>query len=152
MTRIIPTSLALVLAAVLFTAPLGAQAARIVNITGTDTLQFSLKTITAKPGERLTLVLRTMSIQPAAQMAHNFVLLKPGSNIDQFVMQAGMAKATGYMPAKLKSQVLVATDMAAAGETVRVTFTAPAKAGSYTYFCSYPAHYNGGMKGTLVVK
>lgn len=152
MTRIVPSSLVLVLTAVLFAPPLGAQAPRTINLTSSDTLQYSLTTISAKPGERLTVVLRTMSMQPAAQMAHNFIILKPGANVDQFVMMAGMAKDQGFMPVKLKGQVLVSTEMAAANETVRATFTAPAKAGSYTYFCSFPAHFNGGMKGTLIVK
>ena len=152
MTRTAASSLALVLTAALLAPPLGAQAGRTVNLTGSDTLQYSLTTITAKPGERLTVVLRTISMQPAAQMAHNFVILKPGANVDQFVMLAGMAKDQGFMPVKLKGQVLVSTDLAAANETMRATFTAPTKPGSYIYFCSFPAHFNGGMKGTLIVK
>jgi azurin len=151
MKRLISLTFALVLT-VAWSGAVHAQAARTINLTGSDTLQFSLKTITAKPGERLTVVLRTMSMQPASQMAHNFIILKPGANVDKFVMAAGMAKDQGYMPKALLSQVLVATDMAAANETVKATFTAPTKPGTYTYFCSYPAHFNGGMKGTLIVK
>ena len=152
MTRLLPTSLVLILTALFVAPPVGAQTGRTINLTGSDTLQYSLPTITAKPGERLTVVLRTMSMQPAAQMAHNFVILKPGASLDQFVMMAGMAKDQGFMPVKLKGQVLVSTEMAAANETVRATFTVPAKPGSYPFFCSFPAHFNGGMKGTLIVK
>lgn len=150
--RLIPA--ALVLAAV-FAGPaptVNAQAGRTINLTGNDSLQYSLTTITAKPGEKLTIVLRTMSMQPAAQMAHNFVILKPGANIDQFAMMAGMARDHGYIPPQFKAQILVSTDMVAANEVSKATFTAPTKPGTYTYFCTYPAHFNGGMKGTLIVK
>lgn len=129
-----------------------AQAPRAVNLTGNDSLQYSLTTITAKPGEKITVALRTMSMQPASQMAHNFVILKPGSNVDQFTMMAGMARDHGYIPPQLKAQILVSTAMVGANEVAKATFTAPTKPGTYTYFCTYPAHFSGGMKGTLIVK
>lgn len=142
----------LTLTTILATVVVAAQGPRTVNLTGNDSLQYSLTTITAKPGEKITVALRTMSMQPAAQMAHNFVILKPGSNVDQFTMMAGMARDHGYIPPQLKSQVLVSTAMVAANEVAKATFTAPTKPGTYTYFCTYPAHYSGGMKGTLIVK
>jgi uncharacterized cupredoxin-like copper-binding protein len=40
--------------------------------------------------------------------------------------------------------------MLAPGGKATITFTAPA-AGTYTFLCTYPAHYAGGMKGTLTV-
>jgi azurin len=142
----------LTLTTVLATAVVSAQPPRVVNLTGNDSLQYSLTTVRAKPGEKITVVLRTMSMQPAAQMAHNFVILKPGANVDQFTMMAGMARDQGFIPPKLKDQILVATPMAAANEVAKATFIAPTKPGTYVYFCTYPAHYSGGMKGTLIVK
>ncbi|MBK9240253.1 MAG: hypothetical protein IPL75_08260 [Acidobacteria bacterium] len=129
-----------------------AQVPRVINLTGNDSLHYSPTTITATPGETITVVLRTISMQPAAQMAHNFVILKPGANVDQFTMLAGMARDHDFIPPKLKDQILVATPMAAANEVAKATFTAPTTPGTYVYFCTYPAHYSGGMKGTLVVK
>lgn len=133
-------------------ASVSAQGPRTVRLTGNDSLQYSLTTISAKPGEKLTVELRTISMQPAAQMAHNFVILKPGANVDQFVMMAGLARDHAYIPPQMKSQILVSTTMAAANEVAKATFTAPVKPGTYTYFCTYPAHFNGGMKGILIVK
>ncbi len=152
MTRLIPFTLVLALTVAGATTQVAAQAGRTVQITGNDSLQYSLTTITAKPGERLTVVLRTMSMQPAAQMAHNFVILKPGANVDQFAMMAGMARDHGYIPPQFKDQILIASDMVAANEMAKATFTAPTKPGTYVYFCTYPAHFSGGMKGTLIVK
>jgi plastocyanin len=69
-----------------------------------------------------------------------------------FITQATIARAGGYIPPAFKAKILAATPLAGAGETVEVTFTAPATPGSYPYVCTFPAHYAGGMKGTLVVK
>jgi azurin len=91
-------------------------------------------------------------MQPKTQLAHNFVLLKPAADVNAFINAASRAKEQDYVPATFKPQVIVATGMAGAGETVRATFKAPAKAGTYPYVCSYPGHFGGGMKGTLVVK
>ena len=134
-------------------APLAANGSgRTVRLVGNDALTYSLPTITAKPGELLTVVLRTMSVQPAHQLAHNFVLLKPTAKVDAFIMAAAMARSENYLPAAQKAQVIVATDMAPAGATVTATFKAPTQPGRYPYVCTYPGHYSGGMKGTLVVQ
>jgi azurin len=47
--------------------------------------------------------------------------------------------------------VIAHTGLVGPGETVEVTFKAPA-AGTYTFLCSFPGHFAAGMKGTLVVK
>ena len=148
------TTLTLTLAlGLLAMAPLtAADPPRTIRMMGTDALKFSLPTITAKPGEMLTIVLRTMSVQPAHQLAHNFVLLKPTAKVDAYIMAAAMARQENYFPASQKVNVITATTMAAAGETAQVTFQAPEQAGSYPYVCTFPGHYNGGMKGTLIVK
>ena len=142
-------SLALGVAALV---PLSANGSgRTIRLVGNDALTYSLPTITAKPAELLTVVLRTMSVQPAHQLAHNFVLLKPTAKVDGYIMAAAMARAENYLPAAQKAQVIVSTSMAAAGETATATFKAPAQPGRYPYVCTYPGHYNGGMKGTLIV-
>jgi uncharacterized cupredoxin-like copper-binding protein len=52
----------------------------------------------------------------------------------------------------MKAKVLAMTAMAGPGETVQVTFKAPAKPGKYEFICSFPGHFLAGMKGVLVVK
>ncbi len=44
------------------------------------------------------------------------------------------------------------TDLAANGETVEVTFFAPAEPGDYTFYCSVGDHRERGMEGTLTVE
>lgn len=129
-----------------------AQAPRVIAITGTDSLAFSMPKITAKPGESLRIVLATKSMQPKKTMAHNFVLLAPGTDPSSFTMAAAMARSTGYIPAALKGKILVATQLAGGGETVSADFKAPTKPGTYVYICSFPGHMSGGMRGVLTVR
>lgn len=146
--------LSLVLAAVVAssTAFLQAQAPRVVEIEGNDMMKFSVTNITARPGEQLTVRLRVVGKMPKMAMAHNFVLLTANADAAAFANAAAMAGATAYIPAARKGDVLANTAMAGAGETVEVTFKAPATAGTYTFLCSFPGHFAAGMRGTLVVK
>lgn len=128
-----------------------AGAARTVELVGTDTLKFQPATIRAKPGETLRVVLKVTGMMPKAAMAHNFVLLTLKADANAFAQAAARARTTEYIPAANKADILASTGLAGAGETVEVTFTVPKEAGSYTFICSFPAHFQGGMKGQLVV-
>lgn len=129
-----------------------AGAARTIEIQGLDTLKFQPAAITAKPGETIRVVLSVKSMMPKAAMAHNFVLLAPKADVNAFVAAAARARTTNYIPAANKADILASTGLAGGGETVEVTFTAPKTAGVYTFICTFPAHFQGGMKGTLTVK
>lgn len=131
---------------------LPAAAPRVIKITGTDNMQYDVKTIEAKPGEKLKVVLTAISTMSKEQMAHNFVLLAKGTNADMFVMEASMAKDKGYIPDSGKKSILAMTGLAGKGETVEVTFDAPKEPGEYLYLCTFPGHYLAGMKGKLIVK
>jgi azurin len=131
-------------------APKGA--ARVVKLTADDTMKFDVTTIEAKPGEALEVQLTSKGTAPKEAMAHNFVLLNKGTDPNAFAMDAGMARDTGYIPAKYKANVIASTALVGPGETVKVTFAAPKVPGSYTYMCSFAGHFLTGMKGTLIVK
>jgi azurin len=127
-------------------------AARTVEIIGTDDMKYSVTTITAKPGEQLRIRLTTKGAMPKIAMAHNFVLLKLGTNQVKFLQAGATARATDFIAPEVKDQVIAATGLAGAGETVEVTFTVPKVAGSYPYVCTFPGHFQAGMRGTLEVK
>jgi azurin len=129
-----------------------AKGGRTVNMTGGDDMKFNLTTIEAKPGETIRVVLKNIGTVPKIAMAHNFVLLTLTADVNEYAKAAMMAQATEYLPPAEKAKVLASTKMAGPGETVEVSFKAPAKAGSYPYLCTFPGHYAAGMKGTLVVK
>lgn len=128
-----------------------AGAPRVITLTGNDAMKFVPSQITAKPGENLRIVLKTVSTMPKAAMAHNFVMLKPGSDYTAFANASAMARPT-YIAPKLKDQVLAATGLAGGGETVTVDFVAPTKPGKYMFICTFPGHFSGGMTGWLIVK
>jgi azurin len=134
------------------TAPTAAAAkggARTVELTGGDDMKYNTTTITAKPGETLHVVLKSVGTIPKIAMAHNFVVLAAAADVNEFIKSSMNAQATDY---DKKAQVLASTKLAGPGETVEVTFKVPAKPGSYPYMCTFPGHYAAGMKGTLVVK
>lgn len=126
---------------------------RVVAIAGNDSMQYSVKKIDAKPGEKIKIVLSASGSMPKAEMAHNWVLLAKGTDATQFAMAAAMARDTGYVPAAKKSAILAMTPgLIGAGEKSEVVFDAPKEPGEYNYICTFPGHFIGGMKGVLVVK
>ncbi|PYR89594.1 MAG: azurin [Acidobacteria bacterium] len=137
-------------------APTGAartsKAVRTIELTGGDTMKYDLASIRARPGERLHVVLKSIGTAPKIVMAHNFVLLKAGVKPEEFVTAAMNARATDFIPSDMQDKVIAAKGLVGPGESIDVTFSAPAKPGTYTYLCSFPGHYMVGMKGELIVK
>ena len=129
-----------------------AKGVRTVEIVGTEDMKFSMASIAAKPGEQLRIRLVAKGAMPKIAMAHNFVLLVKGAKVVDFVTAAMNARATDFIPAEKKADIVAHTALAGAGETVEVTFKVPAAAGEYPFLCSFPGHYQAGMKGSLVVK
>jgi azurin len=129
---------------------------RVVTITVTDPvgekMEYSLKQIVAKPGERITLRLLSLAQTPKIVMAHNWVLLKSTTNVKAFVDASANARATDFIPPAMKSEILADVGLVGPGERLEVTFTAPKVAGTYPYVCSFAGHYAAGMNGTLIVK
>ena len=126
--------------------------ARTIEIEGLQTLKFSVDQISAKAGEKLTVKLTNKTSLPAEAMSHNFVLLKKDADPVVFDNAAATAKDSGYMPKDMMDKVIAHTELVAGGETKSVTFTVPNEPGTYTYICTFPGHYAGGMKGTLTVE
>ena len=125
---------------------------RTVDIVGTDEMKYSLTTITAKPGEQLRVRLAVKGVIPKIAMAHNFVLLKLGTNIEKLLADGAPHRATDFISPAMMSSVIAKTALAGPGETVQVTFTVPTKPGRYPFLCTFAGHYQAGMKGFLIVK
>lgn len=115
-------------------------------------MKFDVTEINAVPGEKIRIVLTTVSNLPKTAMAHNVVVLQDNTDVEAFANASAMARDNGYIAPDMEDQIIAATELAGGGETVEVTFTVPEDPGSYTYICSFPGHYLGGMKGTLNVK
>ena len=128
------------------------DAPRTVDIAGSDEMKYSVTTITAKPGEQIRVRLTVKGVIPKVAMAHNFVLLKIGTNIDKLLADGAPHRATDFISPAMMSSVIAKTAMAGPGEMVQVTFTVPTKPGRYPYLCTFAGHYQAGMKGVLIVK
>ena len=126
--------------------------ARTIEIVGTDDMKYNVTTISAKRGEQLRIRLISKGTMPKIAMAHNVVVLKLGTSPVKFITAGVQARETDYIAPETKAQVLAATPLAGAGETVEVTFKAPAAAGKYPFVCTFPGHFQAGMVGALVVK
>ncbi|HET7697535.1 MAG TPA: plastocyanin/azurin family copper-binding protein [Vicinamibacterales bacterium] len=125
---------------------------RTLDLVATDDMKYSVPTLTARPGEQIRIRLTVKSALPKLAMAHNVVVLKIGTDVAKLVAEGAPHRATDFIPPAMTSSVIARTALAGAGEVVQVVFTAPAKPGRYPFICSFPGHYQSGMKGTLVVK
>lgn len=126
-------------------------AARPVEIVVGDNMKFSPAAFTAKPGERISVVLKDVGQMPKAVMGHNFVLMAKGADPKAYADKAAPLRDTDFIVPTLKHQVLAFTKLVGPGETGEVTFTAPKEPGTYTFICSFPGHFAMGMIGTLTV-
>jgi azurin len=133
-------------------APAAPSGPREIDIGAADNMKYSLATIEAKPGEDLKVVLNNTGTFPKEVMAHNWVLLKAGSDAAGFDAAAINEKANGYIPARLQDEIVARIDLVGPHQTGEVEFTAPTAPGDYPFLCTFPAHFQVGMHGILTVK
>jgi len=123
-----------------------------VTISGNDTMQFDLKTIEAKAGEKIELTFKNVGKIPKIAMGHNLVVLKKGISAIAFgqkAMGAG-ANATNALPDSVKGDTIAATKLLGPAESETITFSV-AEAGDYEYVCTFPGHF-AMMRGVLKIK
>ena len=125
---------------------------RAIEITGNDTMKFSVTEIVAKPGEKLSVTLVNVGTTPKFSMGHNWVLLGDMADIQPFLLAAAEAVTTEYVPAGQKARILASTKLLGPTDRDTVTFTAPTTPGRYQFICSFPGHYQVGMRGVLIVQ
>lgn len=113
-----------------------APVSNVIEITANDSMKFSTIELHVKAGEKVTLTLRNIGTAPKAGMAHNWILLKDNTDLNAFVKEAGAAP--DYLPVG-NPNVLAHTKLLGPGESDTIEFTVPA--GSYTFICSFPTHF-----------
>jgi azurin len=111
--------------------------------------KFSKAALEAPAGSKITLKFNNKT-DAAAAVGHNWVLAKKGK--EETVVNNGTAAgdANGWQKPS-DPDIIAHTKLIKGGESDSVTFDAP-PAGTYAYFCTFPGHYAGGMKGDLVIK
>jgi len=114
-----------------------------------DQLSYSTKLIEVKAGTTVELTLVHGGKLQKAVMGHNFVLLKPGTDMGAFATAAMAANGSDYIPAAMKDKIIAHTKLIGGGESDTISFPAPAP-GEYQYLCTFPGHY-AAMNGKFVV-
>ncbi len=122
-----------------------------VVISGGDQMKYDVTSIDVAAGQKVTVTLTNAGKLPKAAMAHNFVLLKAGTDINAFAGAAISHPDEGYIPPEMRDKIIAQTKLLGPGESETITFTAPA-AGVYDYICTFPGHAITGMRGVLKVK
>lgn len=123
------------------------EAAEITITPVGDEMKYAQTEFTVHPGQTVTLTFTNTATSPAMQ--HNVAILKSTDDIQTVGAAGASAADTDYIAPRTASRVIAHTPMSAPGETVEVTFTAPA-AGDYPYICTFPGHFTM-MKGTMHV-
>jgi azurin len=117
-----------------------------VELTANDQLKYDKIELHVKANEPVKLILKNAGTMPKESMAHNFVLLKDGTDLAGFAAQA--VSAPEHIPAN-DPAIITHTKLLGPGESDTIEFTVPA--GSYTYICSFPGHYMT-MTGVLIAE
>ena len=120
-----------------------------IVIESSDQMRFNLSEIIVKQGQIVVLTLKHVGKLPKAAMGHNWVLLRPDTDLASFAMSAMKAKDNEYVPLEAP-EVIVNTILLGGGEKTTIEFEAPAP-GIYSFICSFPGHY-ALMQGTFIVE
>lgn len=84
----------------------------------------------------------------ASGLQHNWVLVNGDETVAAQVDEEAQS-APNYVPQG--PQVLAASQLLNSGAQAKVAIPA-LQPGSYTYICTFPGHFQAGMKGALTVK
>ena len=125
---------------------------RAIVVGANDTMKFDVTEIRAQPGEALAVTLNNTGTMPKFSMGHNWVLLAANVDVNAFAGDAAQATKTDYVPAAYKDRLIAATKLLGPKESDTVIFNAPTKPGRYPFICSFPGHFQVGMKGELIVE
>jgi azurin len=116
---------------------------------GADEFRFVQTALQAPAGSRMRVRLNNLT-DPGDEVGHNWVLVKPGQ--EQSVLANGIKAGDNNDWLDVKDPgIIAATRLIEGGQRHSVTFNAPAP-GTYTFVCTFPEHYQGGMKGILTIK
>lgn len=119
-----------------------------IALTGNDLMRFNKTEIKVKAGQKVKLTLTHIGKMDMNIMGHNFVLLKQGTDLQQYVLKAVDFKGNDYIPDG--DETIAHTKMLGGGQNDTIEFDAPAP-GTYDFICSFPGHL-ALMKGKFIVE
>jgi azurin len=124
---------------------------RAVEVVANDSMKFNVTEIRVKSGEAIALTLKNAGTMPKFSMGHNWVLVENGVKLADFTNDAGQAVKTDYVPEKYAAKIIAHTKLLGPAESDTILFYAPKQVGRYDFLCTFPGHFQVGMKGVLIV-
>jgi azurin len=129
-----------------------AMADETFSISANDQMKFDSTDLAGKVGQKITITLTNDGSLPKVVMAHNIVVLAPGTDVAAFLAAANKNAAGGYLPEGEEASHIVAhTKLLGPGEDDTISFT-PKVPGVYEYVCTFVGHAAAGMRGKIVVQ
>lgn len=125
---------------------------REIVIEANDQMKFSIESFTVKPGEGIRLTLKNVGTMPKFSMGHNVVIIENEVDANAFADKAMTAAGTEYIPPDSEEQIVAHTKLLGGGEQDSVAFAAPQEKGEYVFLCSFPGHFQIGMRGVMTVE
>jgi azurin len=123
-------------------------ALKIDTAKGAEDFHYKPEQLAAPAGSTITLTLNNLT-NPDDEIGHNWVLVKPGQ--EDSVLASGIAAGDDRDWLDKKDPgIIAATGLIEGDDSAKVKFDAP-EPGTYTFVCTFPDHYKGGMQGTLVI-
>lgn len=104
------------------------------NLTANDQMQYNLKNIVVKEGQKVKINLKNIGAMPLDKMGHNIVILKPNIDIAEFAAKAVQARENDYIPEDETESIIVHSKLLGPGEETSIEFVAPSQ-GSYKFLC-----------------
>lgn len=121
-----------------------------LTLSAHDEMKYDQTVLKALAGKPITLTFTHIGTMDKNVMGHNFVLLSPGTDIDDFAKKALTEKASDFIPKSESSKIIAHTKLLGGNESDTIEFTVPEK-GTYDYICTFPGHV-ATMRGKLIVQ
>ena len=126
----------------------GGDATKLALSCDGEKLLFDKTTLSAPAGKPVELTFANRS----NHHQHNWLLVNGDDETAMAVYEAAVAAGVknDWLP-PAGPQIITHTPLLDAGKSFTLAFQAPAKAGQYTYLCTFPGHFLAGMKGVLTI-
>lgn len=124
---------------------------KIVVLEANDQMKFNMNRFTVNAGDTVQLTLKNVGTMPKFSMGHNVVILKKGADEKGFAEAAMNSAASDYVPASKQGDIVAHTKLLGGGERDTIIFVVPSAKGDYPFVCSFPGHFQVGMKGVMQV-
>lgn len=111
-------------------------------------LAFTQTVLNVTAGEPVTVIFKNSS----KALQHNWVLVNGDDRVAKRVSEETLAGGPAQLLGADQTNILAHTNLLRSGEKTQLTFTAPTLPGQYTFLCTFPGHYQLGMRGTMRVE